>query len=126
MLRRVPPDLDKMAIRHAAPDGFAVCIDAWRRLMTVDDTDLGIRTQRALTHTSDDDTEQTRQDNAIAGATGAMIDSLSTVHRWAIYQMCGISTAWRYPNLDFFQILPDARNDLENKLKKNTTTRMLF
>lgn len=131
------PSHNARRVRHqAAPiatpkrDGLDVCLDCWRTWMGRNDTDLGAQTQKTLRGDGDGygspDTSQMRRDNEIAEATEAMISSLRTSHRWAIYRKCGIATAWRFPQLDFMSEALDACEDLEKKLRANVATRMEF
>jgi len=69
---------------------------------------------------------QRAADLKIGEAVGAMVDSLVMLHRWAIYKSQGIATAWRFPNADFGATLAAARDELEQKLRKNVATRLYF
>jgi hypothetical protein len=115
-------------------DGVSYCLECWKDWMHADaDRDLGASTMRGLVGDSDgygsdsnvyDD--QQRADMEIGAATDAMIESLKTLHIWAIYKMCGIATAWRYQNADLLLVGPEARNELERKLRNNCCTARLF
>ncbi len=111
-------------------DGLDLCLQCWSEWMRRSDTDLGIKAQSTLRADSDgygnDDTSQMRRDNEISEATDAMIRSLKASHQWAIRRKCGVATAWRFPQLDFMTEALDACADLENKLRNNVATRMVF
>lgn len=131
MLRRVR----KEEVRReswAQPEPLDLCLDCWKIWLAGDsDKDLGTKGSRLLRGDGDGygitpDEAQQQRDNEIGAATDAMIDSLSHLHRWAIYELCGVPTVWKYPNADLFLIGPEARNALTEKLRWNVGTRMLF
>lgn len=131
MLKRVrKEDVRQIATQESNP--LDVCLDCWKNWMAGDgDKDLGAKTMRLLTGDSDghgvDSSEaQQARDNEIGAATDAMIDSLSHLHRWAIYKLCSVSTPWSFPRADIFYVGPAAREALAEKLKRNVGTRMLF
>ena len=107
-----------------------ICLDLWACSMSLNDTDLGIQSQRSLKSNGDgygnNDTSQSRRDNEIADATNAMIHSLATHHRWAIHKCKGICLVWNFPRLNYIKTLEDAKIQLEEKLRKNLATRTLF
>lgn len=111
------------------PDPYVLLLACWNDYMHVDDRDLG---SRGMKLTSDAELDvgvhdaQRAADLKIGEAVNAMVDSLSTLHRWAIYKSQGIATAWRFPNASFGSTLADARDDLEQKLRKNVATRLYF
>lgn len=113
-------------------DGMDVCLDCWKEWMHGDsDRDLGARTMPGLVGDGDGYGQtiyeaQQVADTKIAIATDAMIDSLKTIHAWAIYTMCSISTAWDFPNADFITVAQQAKDELERKLKNNVCTSILF
>lgn len=116
------------------PDGLDYCLDCWKRWMHGDaDRDLGAKTMRGLVGDGDGygsgqtvyDAQQLA-DSKIAAATDAMIDSLSVLHRWAIYRTCSITSAWRFPNADLTSVGVEARAELEKKLRQNPCTAMQF
>lgn len=109
-------------------DPLDVCLECWATWMCSDpDRDLGAKTSRysRSTFLTGDEAEQARK-NEIGAATDAMIDGLSHLHRWAIYQMCGIATPWSFPRADILVVGPAARDALTEKLKRNVCTRLLF
>lgn len=114
------------------PDPLDFCLDCWHNWMAGDsDKDLGAKTMRMLSGNADaygrDPAEQQQQrDNEIGAATDAMIDSLSMLHRWAIYKLCGLSTVWDFPRADLLTVGPAARVALAEKLKRNVCTGVLF
>lgn len=112
------------------PDALDLCLDCWKRWMSRDDADLSAQSQKTLRGDGDGygnaDTSAARRDNEIAEATEAMIGSLRISQRWAIHQKCGVSTTWRFPNLDFVTEAHEACIALEKKLRNNIATRLLF
>lgn len=62
----------------------------------------------------------------IGAATGAMIDGLSHIHRWAIYRLSSMVSVWNFPNADLLIIGPAAQEALRVKLKRNILTAVLF
>ncbi len=111
------------------PDPYAQLMACWVDYMRVDDRDLGSRGMKlAGEGASDRDvhTEQRLADIKIGESVNAMVDSLSTIHRWAICKSQGIATAWRFGNADFGATLAEAREELEQKLRKNVATRLYF
>jgi hypothetical protein len=113
-----------------APDALDTCLDCWSTWMGRNDTDLGAQAQRTMKGDGDglgnSETMAARRDNEIAEATDAMISGLASSHRWAIYRKCGLSTGWRFPQLNFVVHAEEACSELEKKLRTNIATRMLF
>jgi hypothetical protein len=70
--------------------------------------------------------EQHLADIKMGEAVNAMVDSLTIQHRWAIYRSQGISTAWRFGNANYETVLLEARDALEEKLRKNVATLLSF
>ena len=130
-LRRVRKD-EVAAPTFLKPDALDVCLDRWKQWMSLSDTDLGMKSVSSMYGATDgfgnDDTAQMRRDNEIAEATNAMILSLQRSHQWAIRRKCGVTRGhvWQFPNLDFVTEAELACQALEEKLKKNTATRLLF
>lgn len=133
-LRRVRRDDHPPVERRT--DGLDVCLDCWSTWMGKSDKDLGAQRQKLGGGATDDgdyesdyaagDTARMRREDEIAIATDAMISSLPIQYRWAISRKCGISTAWRYPNLDYMTVALEACCELEKKLRGNVATRMVF
>lgn len=126
-----PRRVVRIAAAKPAPtiDAMTYCLECWKESMQKNDRDMGAKGMRLLSGDGDgygNDNAQSRRDAEIAEATGAMIDGLSTAHRWCIYRSCSISSVWRYPHLDYLATLQDARNALAAKLLGNTATRLLF
>lgn len=128
-LRRVRKD-DVKAAAWVDPDGLDLCLQLWKASMHWHDRDLGHQCQKTLCGDGDgygnDDTAQTRRDNEIAAATGAMIDSLRASERWAIYRLCSLAAFWPYSHLDFVATAMCAKIALEIKLRRNVATSILF
>lgn len=127
VLRRVRKD--EVPARSAAmADPLDICLECWKDWMAADpDRNLSAKTSRfnRSTFLTGEEAEQARN-NEIGAATDAMIDSLSMLHRWAIYKMCGVATPWGFPRADILVVGPAARDALTEKLKKNVGTRLLF
>lgn len=113
------------------PDPYAQLLACWVDFMRTDDRDLSAGGMKLA---GDDDAEpevnvhdaQRAADLKTGDSVNAMVDSLAALHRWAIYKSQGISTAWRFPNADFATTLAAARDELEQKLRKNVATRLYF
>lgn len=120
--------------------GLQVCLGHWRSWMKQDDRDLGVKGQTGISSGGSDqhegyDTDMSaeaaeavaaRAEREIALATDAMISSLERHHKAAIYRANNIASVWRFPNLDFCAVLPEAENELQGKLSKNVATRAFF
>ena len=119
-----------------APDPLDVCLECWRAWIGRNNQDLG--TQRQKLRTDDDDKDagndsesvaaaaEERRESEIAEATDAAINDLRACDRWAIYKLCGVSTVWKFPLLDFMQTAQSAKMQIEQKLRENIATRALF
>lgn len=131
MLRRVKK-ADAHNNKWVRPDPIDYCLAVWASWMCIGGRrNLDARTMGGLVgesdgHGSDVNEAQHSADMQVGEATDAMIDGLSSLHRWAIYRACNIATAWRFPNADLGQVLQDAREVLEVSLKKNECTRNFF
>lgn len=127
-LRRVRrEDVAKPAFNR--PDPYSMLMACWADYMRTDDRDLGIGGMK-LASDAEPDTDvhaaQRAADMKTGEAVNAMVDSLPTLERWAIYKSKGISTMWRFPNADFGSTLAEASEALEEKLQKNIATRIHF
>lgn len=119
------------------PDPLDVCLECWKSWMGRSDADLGTQQQKLLCsgeeeNRKDVDCEsvaaaaEQRRENEIAEATDAAINSLRACDRWAIYKMCGLSSVWKFPGLDFMHAAIGAKEKLAEKLRENIATRALF
>jgi len=114
------------------PDQVDYCIDCWKTWIAGDpDKDLGVKTMSMLRGLQDGygssaDEQQQARDNRIGAATDAMIDSLGIFHRWAVYKVCGIGQVWSFPHADLAATYAAARAELEQKLRRNVCTAVLF
>lgn len=111
------------------PDPYAQLMACWVSFMRVDDRDLGSRGMKLAGEGDsgrDVHEQQYLADIKMGEAVNAMVDSLTVQHRWAIYRSQGISTAWRFQNSNYVDVLTAARDELEGKLKKNVATRLFF
>jgi hypothetical protein len=119
--------------RIASPDGLEICLECWKQYMHSDgDRDLGAKTMSGL---KGDDSygsgmdvydQQQASDLKVGAATDAMIDSLSELHRWAIYKLTSTACAWKYPLADILKVGTEAKKSLCEKLKNNCCTSVLF
>lgn len=120
-----------------AASPLQICLDHWRSWMQQNDRDLGAKGQVGIAVGGDDadgyddsaaagDAAHARASREIATATDAMIDSLPRHYKAAIYRSCNIASVWRFPNLDFTAVLPEAEEALIAKLSKNLATRAFF
>jgi hypothetical protein len=130
--KRVKKDEKRQESFARREDGLEFCLDCWKRLMHGDsDRDLGVKTMRGLMGLKDaygissDEAQQTN-DVKVGEATNAMINSLSTLHRWAISRSCSISTVWKFDKVDLLLTIEDAQDELEKKLQKNICTAIYF
>jgi hypothetical protein len=111
------------------PDPYGILMACWADFMRVDDRDLGSRGMKLASDAENDrdvHEQQRAADLKIGEAVNAMVDSLSIQHRWAICKSQGISRGWRFPNANYEVVLTEARDELENKLRKNLATRLHF
>lgn len=112
------------------PDPYSLLMDCWVAFMHTNDRDLGSRGMKlegegAAAHL--DVHEAQRLADIKTGETvNAMVDSLSIQHRWAICKSRGISRGWRFPNANYEEVLSEARDELEKKLRNNVATRLYF
>jgi hypothetical protein len=112
-------------------DPLDLCLELWKDMMCRSDTDLAAHTMRGLAaegdgYGADVYDAQYKADLRIAEATDAMINSLPRISVWAIHYACSISTVWRFPNQKPEVVYLDARQDLEQKLRRNPCTAVLF
>lgn len=113
----------------AKADPYGLLMACWADFMRTDDRDLGgsgMRLQSDAVADRNVHDDQRAADMKIGEAVNAMVDSLTIQHRWAIYKSQGISPAWRFQNAKYEDVLSDARDDLEKKLRNNVATRLYF
>lgn len=113
----------------AKPDPYGLLMACWADFMRTDDRDLSgscMKLQSDAVADRNVHDDQRAADMKIGEAVGAMVDSLTIQHRWAIYKSQGISSAWRFQNAKYEDVLSDARDDLEKKLRNNVATRLYF
>lgn len=111
------------------PDPYSMLMACWADFMRTDDRDLGaggMRLQSDAAAERNVHDQQRIADLKMGEAVNAMVDSLVMQHRWAIYKSQGISSAWRFPNARYEDVLSDARDELEKKLRNNVATRLYF
>lgn len=109
------------------------CLDVWTRWQHQDDTRLGWSGKSAMLesdYTEDEEVDSqavySGADLRVAEAVEAMMRGLPRYLDWAIRRRCNIATVWRFPSLDFTDVLGEAENALELLLRKNIATRSFF
>lgn len=137
----VPMNLTDVKVLRRAPkekpanqafgqqDPYAILMACWVDYMRVPDLRLSPCGMHLIGDAPPDLTVGEAQyiaDLKLGESVNAMVDSLVMIHRWAIYKSQGISTAWRFPNASYENVLLDARDELENKLRKHVATRLYF
>jgi|GEM_PF-4615306 len=94
-LRRVRRDeVAKQAFDK--PDPYATCMACWVDFMRADDRDLGTAGGKLQGDGIDERDVHERQraaDLKVGESVNAMVESLSQLHRWAIYKSHGIARA---------------------------------
>lgn len=131
-LRRVcRAELDIAVKPIRANDPLDLCLELWKDMMSHHDRDLGAHTMRGLAgegdgYGADVHDDQRKADRQIAEATEAMISSLPRISIWAIHYAHSIATVWRFPNSRPEEAYADARHGLEQKLRRNPCTAVLF
>lgn len=127
-LRRVrKAEVAQSTIRTTDP--YAQCMDCWVDFMRVPNLDLSPRGMKLLGDAPPDANVHEAQyiaDLKLGEAVNAMVDSLTMQHRWAIYKSQGIASAWRFPNARYEDVLMEARDELEKKLRGNVATRLYW
>jgi hypothetical protein len=118
-------------------DGLAECLECWKDWMLSDDRDLSASRMKLHAGDRDEDeelegyesdpyAEQRRDDMKVGEATGAMIEELKPVWRWAIHKKMGVCQVWRFESADFLSSLEQAQAELERKLRNHIATAMKF
>ena len=110
-------------------DAYAMLMACWVDYMRVPDLHLSPQGMKLISDAPPDATVGEAQyiaDLKLGEAVNAMVDSLTVIHRWAVYKSQGISNVWRFPNANYEAVLLEARDDLENKLRKHVATRLYF
>lgn len=110
-------------------DPYSTCMACWVDYMRTDDRDLGAGGMKLAgegVHERDLHEQQRAADMKIGESVNAMVDSLQMRDRWAIYKSQGIASAWRFPNARYEDVLMEARDELEKKLRNNVATRLYW
>lgn len=118
--------VEMVAVRQEPLD---VCLDIWLEWQRSRDINLGWHRRAAgLLSGAAADSEDlyANMDNDAAQAVEAMMSSLPRHLDWAIRKQCGVTTVWRFSQLDFSIELVEARAQLQKKLKKNIATQRYF
>jgi hypothetical protein len=127
-LRRAP----KAAVSQStvrAVDPYAECMACWVDYMRMPNLDLTPRGMKLVGDALPDVDVHDAQyiaDLRMGEAVNAMVDSLVMIHRWAIYKSQGIASAWRFSNARYEDVLMEARDELEKKLRTNVATRLYW
>jgi hypothetical protein len=111
------------------PDPYVQMMACWLDYMRTDDRDLGIGGMKLASEAEPDvnvHDAQRAADIKMGEAVNAMVDSLTVLQRAAIYRSQGLATSWRFSSSNYEAVLLQAREDLEEKLKKNLATRIYF
>jgi hypothetical protein len=111
------------------PDPYVQLMACWLDYMRTDDRDLGIGGMKLAGDAQPDvnvHDAQRAADLKVGEAVNAMVDSLTVLQRAAIYKSQGLSTSWRFASSNYEAVLLQAREGLEEKLKKNLATRIYF
>lgn len=130
---------DVQVDRWVKPDGLSYCLDCWKDWMLSDDRDLSAARMKLhspaeerdedgnpIGYESDPYGDQRKADMRIGEATGAMIEDMKPAWRWAIYMKCSIATQWKFPSLNFMDVIQAAEEALTEKLRRNIATATLF
>lgn len=127
-IRRVrKAEVTQSTVRTADP--YAECMACWADYMRTDDRDLGAGAMKLAGEGAierDVHEQQRAADLKVGECVNAMVDSLQMRDRWAIYKSQGIASAWRFPNARYEDVLTDARDELEKKLRTNVATRLYW
>jgi len=110
-------------------DPYALLMAFWVDYMRADDRDLGIGGMKLASDAEPDvnvHDAQRAADIKMGEAVNAMIDSLTVLQRAAVYKSQGLATAWRFASSNYEAVLLQAREDLEEKLRKHVATRLYF
>lgn len=124
----------------AEPSPLDICLGHWSDWMRQDDRDLGAKGQTGIKGGPDEegahegfdcdgaasDAAAARASREIAIATDAMINSLPRDFKAAIWRRCNIASVWKFPNMDFTEVLPMAERALDEKLSRNIATRAFW
>lgn len=111
------------------PDPYALLMACWGDFMRTDDRDLGAGGMKLASDSIPDiDVHDAQRvaDLKTGEAVNAMVGDMPMLHRWAVYKSQGLATVWRFPNADFGATLTNAREDLEQRLRKHVATRLYF
>lgn len=111
------------------PDPYGLLMAFWVDYMRVDDRDIGIGGMKLATDAEPDvnvHDAQRAADLKMGEAVNAMVDSLTVLQRAAVYKSQGMATAWRFASSNYEAVLLQAREDLEEKLRKHVATRLYF
>nr|WP_314540096.1 hypothetical protein [uncultured Massilia sp.] len=111
------------------PDPYPLLMAFWVDYMHTNDRDLGAGGMKLATDAEPDvnvHDAQRKDDMKMGEAVNACVDSLAVLQRAAIYRSQGLATAWRVGASNYETVLLRAREELEEKLKKNLATRIYF
>jgi hypothetical protein len=117
--------------RVNTPDGLEICLECWKQyIQLTKDNDLTITTMPGMvsddTYGLDMYEQQQLRDMETGAATDAMIDSLSKLHKWAIYKLTSMAYVAGPIGAEITIHGPVAKELLKIKLKNNCCTSILF
>jgi hypothetical protein len=120
----------KNSFKEVKVSGLETCLDLWTQHKFRGKYVDGIKSLNLLSGDGDGygdpDAQDARQESKIVEAVDTEIMSLQTVQWWCIWKARGISTAWRFPNVNYEKTLAIALEILEARLRKNSATWHLF
>ncbi|MCG2586511.1 hypothetical protein [Massilia sp. TS11] len=116
-------------IRYVTMTPLENCLSIWQRWHDREDENIGWNRRSPMLSSEGSLDPHQLYDNAdmqVAEAVEAMVNSLTAQHEAAIRHRCGHSRVWRFQQLDFTLVLPEAEAELEKKLRANVFTSFLF
>lgn len=117
-------------INESKVSGIETCLALWTSLKSRGNYVEGVRGMKLLCGDGDgygdSDRLDAHQESKIAEAVDAEIMNMRPAQWWSIWKARGISTTWRFNNLDYQKTLASALETLESRLRKNAATWHLF
>ncbi|MFZ6727361.1 hypothetical protein ACO0K2_17855 [Undibacterium sp. MH2W] len=108
-----------------------ICLDLWVQWLRRDDNvgSMGFKGRDSILRadtTKNSEQLYDSQDMETAEAVDACVSSLKAQYAWAIKKRCNVASVWKFPQLNFSDVLPEAERELEKKLKNNLATWSYF
>lgn len=100
-----------------ADSPFVIVMKIWARWMTLRDR----REPGGWAHPQD-----VKEFMRTGEAIDAMVNDLSSEHRWAVYRAYGIATIWRYPQLSLADVIVEVELKMMPKMLKNVDVKRYF